>query len=226
MDSPTSNALQSLVYGDGVFVAVGWDGTIVSSTDGIGWELRDSGTNAWLFGVARGNGTFVAAGQEGCVLTSPNGADWTPQDSGTNLFFFDAGFGGGTFVLVGEGGGVMTSADGVKWAAQESNTEKWLLGVGYGAGTWVAVGSSGELVVSLPSGLSPLRLSSPAYLADGTFTSLILGAVSGQSLTVRWTVNFSEWGLVTNFTASGPSSSFTDAPPTLPGHRFYRVFSP
>ena len=59
-----------MTYGNGRFVAVGEDGTILTSPDGVSWTRRTSGTSNRLEGVAYGNGLFVAVGG-GTILTSP-----------------------------------------------------------------------------------------------------------------------------------------------------------
>ena len=65
------NDLNSATYGKGLLVAVGWDGTILTSPDGVSWMRRTSGTSNWLLGVTYGNGLFVAVGEDGTILTSP-----------------------------------------------------------------------------------------------------------------------------------------------------------
>jgi hypothetical protein len=50
---------------------VGWNGTILTSPDGVNWTRRTSGTSNNLSRVAYGNGTFVAVGWHGTILTSP-----------------------------------------------------------------------------------------------------------------------------------------------------------
>jgi hypothetical protein len=44
--SGTSNWLNGVTYGNGLFVAVGEDGTILTSPDGVTWTQRTSGTRA------------------------------------------------------------------------------------------------------------------------------------------------------------------------------------
>jgi hypothetical protein len=61
----------SLTYGNGTFVAVGSNGTILTSPDRVSWTWRASGTDSSLFGVTYGNGLFVAVGDYGTILTSP-----------------------------------------------------------------------------------------------------------------------------------------------------------
>jgi hypothetical protein len=61
--SGTGNQLNGVTYGNGLFVAVGRDGTILTSPDGATWTARTSGTGNSLLGVAYGNGLFVAVGK-------------------------------------------------------------------------------------------------------------------------------------------------------------------
>jgi hypothetical protein len=65
------NHLRGVAYGDGLFVAVGNDGTILTSPDGVNWTVQTSGTDHSLHGVTYGNGLFVAVGDNGTILTSP-----------------------------------------------------------------------------------------------------------------------------------------------------------
>ena len=46
----------------GLFVSVGWSGTILTSSDGTSWTQRNSGTSEYLYGVTYGNGLFVTVG--------------------------------------------------------------------------------------------------------------------------------------------------------------------
>jgi photosystem II stability/assembly factor-like uncharacterized protein len=60
-----------VTYGNGTFVAVGRNGTILTSRDGVNWTRRTSPTRDWLNSVTYGNGRFVAVGDYGTILTSP-----------------------------------------------------------------------------------------------------------------------------------------------------------
>ncbi|MGC8967977.1 MAG: hypothetical protein ACP5JV_06590 [Thermus sp.] len=70
-DSGSDKNLYGVAYGNGTFVAVGWDGTILTSPDGVNWTARTSGTSNNLNAVTYGNGTFVVVGLGGTILTSP-----------------------------------------------------------------------------------------------------------------------------------------------------------
>ena len=97
--------LYGVTYGNGLFVVVGRNGTILTSSDGISWTSRTSGTSNSLGGVTYGNGTFVTVGysitssststsdnstptitteKSTTTLTSSDGVTWTLRDSGTS----------------------------------------------------------------------------------------------------------------------------------------------
>src|SRR3954454_25240833 len=78
--SGTSSSLNAVVFGNGLFVAVGDTGTILTSPDGEAWTPRESGTTDRLPAIAFGNGRFVAtcANRASPAITSLDGINWTP----------------------------------------------------------------------------------------------------------------------------------------------------
>ena len=66
----------SMVVGNGIYVAVGNNGSIVYSLDGTVWNNTNSGTKNSLFGVTYGQGTFVAVGGNGTIIYSSDGRVW------------------------------------------------------------------------------------------------------------------------------------------------------
>jgi hypothetical protein len=133
---------------NGLFVAVGWNGAILTSPDGVSWTRRTSGTSDTLWDVAYGNGTFVVVGRNGTILTSPDGVSWTAQTSPTSNDLYAVTYGNGLFVAVGWNGAILTSPDGVNWTQRTSETVNGLNGVTYGNGTFVAVCSYGTILTS------------------------------------------------------------------------------
>ena len=67
-----TNGLFVVTVGEN-FVTVGDNGIILTSSDGISWTKRTSGTTKNLYGVTYGNSTFVTVGDNGIMLTSSDG---------------------------------------------------------------------------------------------------------------------------------------------------------
>ena len=93
----------------GGFVAVGDDGTILTSSNGTSWTSRTFGTGSVLFGVSYGVSTFVAVGYSGTILTSSDGTSWTSRTSGTSQQLRGVSYGGSKFVVVGVSGTIVSS---------------------------------------------------------------------------------------------------------------------
>src|SRR5881397_3122267 len=75
--TPTDKNLNSVTYANGRFVAVGNEGTIVTSTNGLDWSLVASGVINQLNTVGFGAGRFVIGGNTGLILCSIDGLNWT-----------------------------------------------------------------------------------------------------------------------------------------------------
>jgi hypothetical protein len=73
-------SLNAVVFGNGLFVAVGDNGVIVTSPDGQTWTARASGTTDRLPAIAFGKGHFVATRENRTApgLSSADGITWTP----------------------------------------------------------------------------------------------------------------------------------------------------
>ena len=157
-ESKTDNPLLDITYGGGKFVAVGWDGTIVTSPEGANWTKRYVPMfDRHLNGVAYGNErSFVAVGHGGCLVFSPNnGISWLPASRTEHWLsishgdLWDVTYGNGKFVAVGDDGNIVTSPDGRDWTGVPSKpTTNHLLAVTYGNGIFVAVGDNGTIVTS------------------------------------------------------------------------------
>lgn len=123
---PQGNTLNSIIYANGLYVAVGANGTVETSTDQVTWKsqtlVSSSGqTEPGLTAVTYGNGLFVAVGTY--IWTSPDGLTWTYRSCPTGPFLAVA-YGNGIFVAAGGTGGLFnktgapvmaTSPDGITW---------------------------------------------------------------------------------------------------------------
>ena len=147
-NSGTTAHLFGVAYGNGIFVATGTNGTIITSPDGSVWTPRNSGTTNYLNGVAFGSGTFVAVGGSGTILTSSDGVNWTPQSSGFGSSFHAVAHAGGLFLAVGYAGTIVTSSNAVDWTSRSSGLLNSLHSIGYANGTFVVAGFHGGLATS------------------------------------------------------------------------------
>jgi hypothetical protein len=148
---PQGNTLNGVTYGNGIFVAVGQLGTLMTSHDGLEWQISTSGVDNNLSAVAFGNGMFAAIGNNGIILLSSDGVNWTSGISGTDNDLYDVTFGTGVFVVVG-GDKILTSPDGVEWTTITlADTSFSVSYVTYGNGIFIAVGV--DTLISSTDGL-------------------------------------------------------------------------
>lgn len=155
------------------------------------WEVRESGTAAYLWSVCYGDGLFVAVGDSGTVLTSSNGLDWIARTSGTDAPLLHITFASGAFVAVGGSNDTATilhSTNGFSWSQSSNNIQGVLRSVLYGSGGFVAVGD-GSIATSLDgqswSTVFAGQYSDVAY-GNGTFVASGTGAVSPDG--ALWTL--------------------------------------
>jgi hypothetical protein len=144
--APAVDSLFGVAHGNGLFVAVGAYGSILTSPDGMNWTPQRSGAGERLFNVAYGNGLFVT-GHFRLVSTSTDGLKWSPaREVGFEILSF--GFGNGRFVaagvheaLPGKGGvAIWTSTDGLGWTqrfSEESSGSPGRATAAYGDGKFI-----------------------------------------------------------------------------------------
>jgi hypothetical protein len=121
---PQGNKLVGVNYCGGLLVALGNNGTILTSTNlaTSGWVQSPMGTNTQSFqAIACGNGMFVVGGSgggnPGTILTSTDGANWYTQ-TWTNAnprAINSLAYGAGLFVAACERAEIWTSPDGTNW---------------------------------------------------------------------------------------------------------------
>ena len=153
------NWWRSVTYGNGLFVAVSYDGTnrVMTSPDGKKWTASTTPDGSWM-SVTYGNGLFVAVGGDdgtNRVMTSPDGKNWTPRTSAEVNGWAAVTYGNGLFVAVAANGTnrVMTSADGINWTPRAAAEANYWTSVTYGNGLFVAVAANGtNRVMTSPDG--------------------------------------------------------------------------
>lgn len=187
VDSGTSESLEGVAWSGGRFVAVGNNGTILTSLDGSTWTpvTSASGASRRLWGIAWGDRRFVAVGSTGtgaslrwAILTSPDGIRWTAAESDTSGSLSDVAWNGTRFVAVG-GWRILTSPNGTEENGTILASPKALSGVTWGGGRFVAVGDNGTILTSpegiiwtiTVSGTSTAHLRGVAW-GDGRFVAV------------------------------------------------------
>lgn len=158
------SGLRGVAARSGLVAASGTNGVVVSSVDGLRWQIADSGTDRILWGGTAAGSELLLAGQESTVIHSADGVTWTglptfpaPTDSTVaprpllwQLASASDGVGsdGSEIVAVGDFGAILhgTLAAGLTGVA--SPTDEILRGVAVADGRWVAVGSGGEVLFS------------------------------------------------------------------------------
>jgi hypothetical protein len=75
---PIPAKLNDILYANSLWITVGDEGTIKTSTDGIVWETRTSNTTNNLNNVTYNEdlGVFVVVGENNTILTSADGISW------------------------------------------------------------------------------------------------------------------------------------------------------
>ena len=158
----TEYEFNDVIYGNGIFVAVG-DGptnasAIFYSEDGNTWleaNLSEiSSLSGTLLAIAYGNGKFIAAGTNGFAYYSEDGINWTKKTSiSPSTIIRSVAFGNGKFVAVTEDNSpIWYTENGLSWSASDtssiSTTDLLLRAIVYGNNTFIAFDKSGRILYS------------------------------------------------------------------------------
>jgi hypothetical protein len=109
--SGISGTLQSIIYGNNLFVAVGYNGNstnIITSPDGINWTARSSGISGTLQSIIYTSGLFIAVGGSAgggdtYMIVSSDGINWTTLSLDVSGELRSIAYGNNLFVAVGYG---------------------------------------------------------------------------------------------------------------------------
>src|SRR5205823_4510169 len=160
-----NSGFNSATFGKGLFVGVGWDGQISTSSSGTQWTAIElSGSSGDLFAAGFGNDLYLAGGLAGVLRTSTDGTNWSTQSSSlTHLGpLYGVAFALDRFVAVGdweigpdgrsEASPLLSSADGINWARGSPVSGSAFRAVAFGNRNFVALGDFGDVVLS-PDGI-------------------------------------------------------------------------
>ena len=145
---PTTNQLQGVAAGHGLYVVVGEKAEILTSTNGVLWSHHNAPLSNLLSSVASWPGGFVACGQEGTLIGSTDGTLWSKIPSPTTAWLFRVRSLDGILIAVGEDGTLITSTDALTWTARNTGTTEFLTDVTLLRGSCVAIGQNGTFRTS------------------------------------------------------------------------------
>lgn len=108
-----STELRGITFGNNRFVAVSYYGQMLSSTDGMRWDLQsDSPEDCWtgIYYSPQVPGFIALSNDRNCMATSPDGSVWTQRDTGmVNNALHACTFGNGSFFAVGGKSSILQS---------------------------------------------------------------------------------------------------------------------
>ena len=173
-DSPTQENLNDILFGNGIYIAIGNAGSILTSNDTVYWSSQTSGTTNDLFSLALDletlNNEFLVSGAWGTLLRGDTtGTGWAPEAVPSNpapasaSFFYDvvssfspiAPF-DSIVVTVGSGGEIYNTTDnGASWdiSAGPTQTQKDINALTTSDSLLVAVGDNGVILNSTNAGV-------------------------------------------------------------------------
>lgn len=163
----TYRNLNSVIYVNGKYLAVGGEGTIISSADKTTWIPAKSGTQDSLKSIVYdGKSKYVAVGSGGKIFNSTNGETWIPTNSGTTSDLWAITYDGKEqYVAVGVDETIMTSKDdGNTWTKVKNLPEySFFTSVVYdGKVKYTAVGLDGIMLMSLDKGETWTKVDIPS----------------------------------------------------------------
>ncbi|KJS14202.1 MAG: hypothetical protein VR67_01670 [Peptococcaceae bacterium BRH_c8a] len=143
----------------GLFVAVGKDGVIITSSNGEVWSkttMTWEGAAPHLYGVTWGQNKLITIGNlpsnEIVIMTSLDGITWETQyftdDALVNGITWGGAGSGGLFVMVGENG-ISTLPFGSEWGIDNEYSLSIFNGVTWGYNMFTSVGNNGDICTSL-----------------------------------------------------------------------------
>jgi len=185
------------------YVAVGDYGTILTSPNGIDWDLElipDAATNAVLLGVGGSTNLFLAVGSQGTILWATNVFLWnklSPAPAANDLQ--GVCHDGTQFILSGGNGTILTSPTGTNWTVRPTPTSSFLMSVANYPGGLVTVGEHGTILTSGDGGTNWIAQSSGTtnwlmqvrWLNDRLVTVGAGGTILTSPEGVQWSTNAS-----------------------------------
>ena len=203
----TVGRLNSVTYGNGLFIAVAGH-FILTSSDGINWTIINPGDYWDLRQIAYGNGNFVALGNR-YIISSTDGINWMMRTR-TYGNILGITYGNGTFLAVGD---EITQSDPI-------SSSKYIL-------TVIKPGKGNGTITSSPPGIDCSSDCTDMYNA-GSIVTLVAtpsagsiftgwsGGCSGIDTTCTITITNGPNFVMANFSTAIPEAVPTPNTPSGP----------
>jgi len=184
-------ALESVIWTGNQLVAVGNNGVVLTSLNGVSWTSRYSGTTKNLNDVTWAGSLLVAVGDSGTILVSSDGSAWTNRTSGvtnpsgTRTIISSITWTGHQLVAVGYsdafGGAILTSPDAIAWVHQSIASP--LSSVAWTGSQLVAVGETPFVSTGYPRAQSPILTSTDGlnWASQSSNTQSALSSVTSTN---------------------------------------------
>jgi hypothetical protein len=165
-----SNYLTSVAYGNGKWIAVGYDSSLVgqksiSTDNGLTWTTTTGVSELFSAqSITFGNGLFVVCKYTGSIVTSKDGNTWTTISIPISANWTKVVFGNNVFVALGEFGEIVTSPDAVNWTQTRVGAvsgENWGKNITFCDGIFVALSGVGQKMLRSINGTGWIEQSFP-----------------------------------------------------------------
>ena len=144
-DSFTRNSLNDMLYDGEDFIAVGEEGTLLQSSDGVFWEVQFASRAKGLNTVAEENGTIIVLGETGDAVVSLDKQFWEEGSTGFVYDIQEAHYFNRQFIAGGSNGVILTSSSGVAWTVRDADIRDSVNGSAFNGSIHLAVGDNGRL---------------------------------------------------------------------------------
>ena len=178
--SQTLNDLNSVDFSStqtsGYFVAVGKYGTVLTSSNGLIWDIEQSFTASDLNKVVYVNNKFIIVGNSGLVAISSSKSTYTLLTTNVSVNFTNIDYTDGLYVAITSTGDLYYSFDLSNWIYRSTNQLNLIKDVislpslGYD-GTYVFIGYGGTCVLSTPV---DHQATGTAFVSGGIVTSIVM----------------------------------------------------
>lgn len=196
---PGSSQPLFTIFANNLFVSTGTGGNIITSSDGITWTLRTSGTTNLLRHIIWTGSQFYAVGSSGTIVRSSDGITWTSVGPGGTINLNQIAYSGSLFVAVGTSGTIYSSATGDSGSWTSSTIAQFgttaITGISWFNSKFVVTGTSGVTVNSTGSSVATwttvnkgINLAGQFNIVNGRLLNYLTG--SGTLVETRDGTNF------------------------------------